>query len=123
MGEKREIYQDLAADGLMTKDELRAKLSAMDSRRKEAERELARIRSAAEKEASAVREAESLVESMSKVSEALEELHRLPHRHRWVYERMGLSVVVAEDKSLELTGEIIDFGKVRVCLEDATSTR
>lgn len=68
-----------------------------------------------------MREAESLVESIRRVSEALENLS--PHRHRGVYERMDLKVVVAEDESLELTGEIVDFGKVKVCPEDVTSTR
>jgi hypothetical protein len=100
---KRGAYQDQQAEGLITLDELRAKLAALEETRSVALRELETLRSRREQIERLEHDADTLLEHYAgMVPEALDALTS-EERHR-VYKTMRLKVLVFADRSVEVTG-------------------
>jgi hypothetical protein len=100
---KRSGFQDMAAEGLITFDELRAKLAALDETRTTAERELAALRGRQEIIEQLERDRDTLLEHYAKmVPEALEKLSA-EERHQ-VYKMLRLEVYIHPDGDLEIRG-------------------
>ena len=100
---RREGYLDLAADGLMAKEELRAKLTAVAETREAAERELRSIEGREERLRDLERNKEILLEEYTGLMpEALGAL-TAEGRHA-VYNRLRLGVVSHMDGSFEVSG-------------------
>jgi len=97
---KRANFQELAAEGLMTKEELRLKLDNLEQAREVAERELRLARERSERLSALKRDAEDLLEIYEeRCVEALEEL--LPEERREVYKLLDLTVEAYPDGRLE----------------------
>src|SRR3712207_8733858 len=81
---RRGGFQDLAAEGLMTKEELRSKLQELELAREVAERELLLLESRSEKPSALERAVEVLLEDYEKVcTEELDDLS--PEEKREIY--------------------------------------
>jgi site-specific DNA recombinase len=104
---KRGGYLDLAAEGIMGRDELRARLAGLEEARGTAERELAAIEGRKERLERLERDRDALVERYAGVVPA--SLDALPpeERHR-LYKMLRLEVVAHPDQSLEVSGAIVD---------------
>jgi site-specific DNA recombinase len=99
VGSKRARYQEMAAEDLISFDELRAKLAELDEARKTAERELAALRDHEERVASLERDRDALLDSLeAQAPEALDSLTP-EERRRW-YGMLGLTAEVREDGTL-----------------------
>ncbi len=119
---KRVAYQDLAADSLMEREELRAKLDAL-SRQKAAEEEGLK---ALEERRSKVRELEMSRESiLTRYCEAApEELEKANgKKRRAVYNTLGVTVWAARTEEDPVRIVLSALGGEEVCRSDATSTR
>jgi DNA repair exonuclease SbcCD ATPase subunit len=82
VGRKRDGYLDLAADGIMGRDELRTKLVALEETRETAERELDALRRRTERLERLERDRDGLIETYaSLVPEAIDALGS-EERHR-----------------------------------------
>ena len=119
---KRAAYQDLAADGLMEREELRSKLDAL-SRQKAAAKQGIK---ALEERRSKVRELELSREKIlaryrEVVPEALEEAEG--EQRRAVYNTLGVTVWAAKAKEDPIKIVFSALGGEEVCRSDATSTR
>jgi hypothetical protein len=100
---KRSGFQDMAAEGLITFDELRTKLAALEETRTTAQRELESLSLRRERLAELERDRDSLLEHYAtKVPEALEEL-TAEERHQ-VYKMLRLDVYVFPNGDLEIRG-------------------
>ena len=100
---KRSGFQDMAAEGLITLEELRAKLNALEETRKVAHTELDALASRSERVAAIERDAEAVIRDYAGLmSEALGALTP-EDRHR-VYKMMRLEVLVYPDGGGELSG-------------------
>ena len=113
---KRAAYQDLAADGLMEREELRAKLDAL-SRQKRAAQEGRRSR---------VRELQLSREKILAryIEVAPEELEKADGNKRSaVYNTLGVTVWAARTREDPIRIEMSALGGEKVCHNDATSTR
>jgi site-specific DNA recombinase len=116
---KRDGYLDLAADGLMSRDELRTKLSALEEARKTAERELAMIRGREERLRVLERDKEALLTTYEDaVPETLDRL--TPEERRRIYAMLKLRVTVGRDGVLDVSG--VFGGDLLVCDSEPTST-
>jgi hypothetical protein len=108
-------YQGLAAKGLMTLEELGARLEELENTRRSAAHELDAIRQLCERFEGLERDRDALLESYAgAVPEALEGL-KPEERHR-VYEMLRLRVVAHLDGTLEARG--ILSGRLRVVQEN-----
>ena len=95
---KRSAYQDQQAEGLITLDELRTKLGALEETRTTARRELAALKESRERIEDLERDADALLEDYaSMVPEALDERHR-------VYKMLRLGVTLYADGLAEIAG-------------------
>ena len=93
---KRSAYQDQQAEGLITLDELRTKLAALEEARVVARRELAALKEHRERVEHLEQDANALLEHYAgMVPEALDDLTS-EERHR-VYKMMRLNVIVYAD--------------------------
>jgi site-specific DNA recombinase len=102
---KRSSFQDMAAAGLITFDELRTKLAGLEETRSTARCELESLSQRQEKLAELERNKNSLLESYAgMVPEALDELTS-EERHR-IYEMLRLQAVAAPDGTVEVTGAL-----------------
>jgi hypothetical protein len=100
---KRSGFQDMAAEGLITFDELRAKLAALDETRTTAQRELESLSLRHERLAELEHDRDTLLEHYATmVPEALEEL-TAEERHQ-VYKMLRLKVYIHPDGDLEIRG-------------------
>jgi site-specific DNA recombinase len=100
IGRKRANFQDLAAEGLMTKQELRSKLDNLELARETAERELRLVSERSERLSALERDAEHLLEAYEKrCVEALDDLS--PEERREVYKLLDLTVETHPDGRLE----------------------
>jgi site-specific DNA recombinase len=100
---KRSAYQDQQAEGLITLEELRAKLSALEEARTVAQRELDVLRSRREHVEQLEHDADTILEHYAgMVPEALDALTS-EERHR-VYKMLRLKVLLHADGSTEITG-------------------
>jgi site-specific DNA recombinase len=113
---KRSGFQDMAAEGLITFDELRAKLTALEETREKARRELEAIGRRREKIEKLERDRDALLDPlMSVASEALDAL--MPEERLQVYKMLGLRVAVRPDGDIEASGAFTnDFS---VCMPRA----
>jgi len=108
-------YQELAAKGLMTLEELGVRLKELEITRRSATHELDAIRQRYERLKELERDRDTLMESYAgAVPEALESLEP-EERHR-VYEMLRLKVVAHPDGTLEVRG--ILSGSLRVVQEN-----
>jgi hypothetical protein len=100
---KRSAYQDQQAEGLITLDELRTKLAALEEARAVARRELAALKEQWERIGHLEQDANALLEHYAgMVPEALDDLTS-EERHR-VYKMMRLNVIMYADGHVEVTG-------------------
>ncbi len=99
---KRANFQELAAEGLMTTEELRSKLDTLELARNAAERELRLAHERSERLAALERDAEHLLKAYEKrCVKALADLS--PEERREVYKLLDLTVEAHPDGILEAT--------------------
>jgi site-specific DNA recombinase len=115
---KRTRYQEMASDDLISFDELRSRLSELDSTRATAEKELEALRNYEERLAGLEKNRDALLASlMTMVPEALGTL--TSEERRQVYKMLNLQVYTYLDGSLEITGA---FGEdLSVCEKETVS--
>jgi hypothetical protein len=102
---KRASFQDMAAEGLITFDELRAKLAALEETRQTAQRELAALEARTERLRALERDRDALLQYYAeKMPEALDALE--PEEHHRVYNMLRLRVVAFPDGTLEVSGAL-----------------
>jgi hypothetical protein len=100
---KRSAHQDQQAEGLITLDELRTKLAALEETRAVALKELNASRARREQLERLEHDADALLEHYAEmIPEALDDL--TPEERRDVYKMMRLKVIVFSDGSVEVTG-------------------
>ena len=100
---KRSAYQDQQAEGLITLDELRTKLAALEETRAVALKELKALRARREQLEQLEHDADALLEHYAEmIPEALDDL--APEERRDVYKMMRLKVMAFSDGSVEVTG-------------------
>jgi predicted nuclease with TOPRIM domain len=118
---KRSAYQDQQAEGLITLDELRTKLAALEEARTVARGELAALK---ERREHLEQDANALLEHYAgMVPEALAKLTS-EERHR-VYRMMRLNVVMYADGLMEVTGAfggLLDTSGVVSVKSESTSS-
>ncbi len=104
---KRSAYQDQQAEGLITMDELRTKLAALDTTREVARKELEALRGREERIEELERDKDALLESYAALApEAIESL--TPEERRRVHEMFQLRVVVDPDGRVEVSGAFVE---------------
>jgi hypothetical protein len=102
----RSSFQDLAAKGLMTHEELGLRLARLEETRAVAKRELETLHRSKERVDRLEQDKESLLESYARMApDALEALSA-EERHR-LYRMLRLRVVVNPDRSIEVTGALV----------------
>ena len=107
----RSGYQDLAAKGLMTCDELGEKLRALDETRAEARRELDALKDRFERVEGLERDREVLLESCEAITpEALDSLS--PEDRNTFYKLLRLEVLAHPDRSIEVSQGALGVGFV-----------
>ena len=112
-GRKRTRYQEMAAEGLINFEELRARLAALEDARKTAEQELRALQHRTEHLAQLERDRDSLLESYAGLMpEAIDALGS--EERRRAYRIIGLELHLAPDGSLEISGDVMSFSKVRI---------
>ena len=106
---RRGGYLDLAAEGLMARDELRAKLAELAEAREAAERGLAAVEGRKERLERAERDRDAVLEHHARfVPAALDALS--PEERHQLYKLLRLEVLGYPDKSLEVSGAILVGG-------------
>jgi site-specific DNA recombinase len=112
-GRKRARYQEMAAEGLIEFEELRARLAALEDTRKTAERELRNLEARTEHLVQLERDRDSLLENYADLMpEAIAALGS-EERHR-VYRMIGMEAHLAPDGSLEVSGNVMNFSKLEI---------
>lgn len=102
---RRSGYLDLAADGLMDRDELRAKLAALGETREAAERGLRAVEGRKARLRDLEREKDALLDGYAgAMPEALDAL--TPEDRHEAYNALRLNVVFHEDGALEVGGAL-----------------
>ena len=97
----------MAADDLLTLDELRARLAELDDTRSIAERELEALRTHSERVAELETDRDALLDSLVDIApDALDSL--TPDARHHVYKTLRLRVVALQDDSLEISGTFGD---------------
>jgi Recombinase zinc beta ribbon domain len=108
---KRSRFQDMAAEGLITFDELREKLLALEENRETARRELEALDRRQERIEELERDRDALLDSLVAVSpDALEALASQERLN--LYQMLGLRVVLRQDGGLEASGTLMDTPSV-----------
>lgn len=119
---KRAAYQDLVADGLMEREELRAKLDALSRQKAAAEEELEALEERRRKISELQLSREKILARYRKVvPEALEEADG--KQRLGVYNTLGVTVWAARSREDPIKIVFSALGGEEVCHEDATSTR
>jgi hypothetical protein len=110
----RSAYQDQAAKGLMTLDELAAKLTELEGTRRATERELAILKDRRESIEQLERDKDLLLDHYAAMApEALNSL--TPEERHQVYKMLRLKVIAHLSGDVELAGDLVcipDGGKV-----------
>lgn len=102
---KRSGYQEMAAEGLITFDELRAKLADLEETRQIAHDELAAIEGRKEEIEQLERDRDAIVEDYA--SEAIEALDSLtPEQRHELYKKLQLKIIAHKDGSLTVEGPL-----------------
>jgi hypothetical protein len=105
---KRSGFQDMAAEGLITLDELRSKLAELDDLRKTAERELRAIEGRKDVLRQLEEDRDSLIEHYANMApEALDSL--TPEERHQLYKILRLRVMATADRSLTAEGMFGEF--------------
>jgi hypothetical protein len=113
---KRSGFQDMAAEGLITLDELRSKLAELDDLCKTAERELRIIERQKDALQQLERDRDSLIEHYARLApEALDSL--TPEERHQLHKILRLRVMAAADRSLTAEGRFGEFS-----VQDESST-
>jgi hypothetical protein len=99
--DKRSRYQDMAAEGLIDFDELRAKLDALETDRKTAARELEAVRDKADQLASLKLKSDALVGAYSRKARLGLGLYT-PQDRFDAYKALGVNVIAHPDGTREL---------------------
>ena len=100
---KHDGYLDLAAEGIMGREALREKLSALEEVRGTAQRELEALRIRQERLEGVERDKDALLESYAQMApEALDSL--TPEEHNRVYGMLRLRATITMDGTLKLSG-------------------
>lgn len=114
---KRARFQELAAEDLLTLDELRAKLTELDEVREATELELSLLQNRVERVEALQRSKDAVLASLEEtVPKALGELNA-EERHQ-LYEMLKVRLTAGVDGSLELNGKLIP--KHPVCTPGTT---
>ena len=109
---KRSGFQDMAAEGLITFDELREKLAALEEMRELAERELEAVGKRRERVEQLERDKDALLEHyVDTAPEAID--MATPEDRRRVYEMLRLRLVAQPDGTIEANGEYVGDPVVR----------
>ena len=117
---KRANLQDMAAEGLITFEELGAKLATVEETRQAARRELAALDDRTERLQSLERDRDALLKNYAEMMPEVLEALQPEERHR-IYKMLRLRVVAFPDGALEVSGAL---GKeVRVCKEPTRGSR
>ena len=104
---KRGAFQDMAAEGLLSFEELRSKLAELEKIRAVAEKEIETLRSCRGRVGEIERDGEALLSSYAgTVPEALEGL--TPEERHRVYRMLGLRVAADADETLAVSGILRD---------------
>jgi hypothetical protein len=107
VGQMRSGYQEMAAKGLMTFEELEEKLRGLEATRKTAEREMEALRRRRGRIEELERDKEALLESYASMAPgALDRL--LPEERHQVYKMLRLRAIVHSDSTLEVSGTFAD---------------
>ena len=108
---KRSRYIDLAADGIMSRDELKAKLARLEETRETAEKELKGLRTRQEKLEELQRDKDTVLEHFTTLApEALDSL--APEERHQLYRMLRLKIVARLDGTFELTGDLMGAASV-----------
>jgi site-specific DNA recombinase len=108
---KRARYQDMAAEGLIDFEELRARLVALEDKRTTAEQELRALQRRTEHLAQLERDRDGLLENYAGLMpEAIDALGS-QERYR-VYRMIGMEAHLAADGSFELSGNVMNFSRM-----------
>src|SRR5215204_1636556 len=108
---KRSRYIDLAADGVMSRDELKAKLARLGETRENAEKELKALRTRQEKLEELQRDKDTVLEHYTTLApEALDSL--APEERHRLYRMLRLKIVAHLDETIELTGDLMGTAEV-----------
>ena len=107
---KRGGYLDLAAEGIIGPDELRAKLAELQEARETAERELSAIEEGRKERLEQLEcDRNAVLKTYSSVvPDTLEDLG--PEERHQLYKMLRLEVLAYPDKSLEMSGAIVARG-------------
>ncbi len=115
---KRSGFQDMAAEGLITLDELRSKLADLEETREAAERELAFLKDRREQLEALERDTETIIQTYARMApEALDSL--TPEERHQFYKMLRLRVVVQPDGTTHVSGAVTD--RQGVCTLETTS--
>jgi site-specific DNA recombinase len=101
---KRRRYQDMAAEGLISFDELRSRLAELEDTRKTTERELESLRRRRDRIAELEHDGILMEQYAELIPAELELL--APEERRRVYSLLRLQVVPGQDGTVEMTGVI-----------------
>jgi chromosome segregation ATPase len=119
---KRAVYQDLAADDLMEREELRAKLDALSRQKAAAKEGLNELEERLRKVREIKLSREKIFARYRDVaSEALEKVDG--KKRRAVYNALGVTVWAAKAKGDPIEIVFSALGGEEVCQGDRTSTR
>ncbi len=114
---KRSRYQEMAAENLITFEELRARLAELEETRKTAERELAALRDHEEYVLGLERDRDAMLDSLEAVAPEVLDSLTPEQRHQW-YKMLKTTAAVNADGTLEISWVGASNGEV-VC-ETAT---
>jgi flagellar motility protein MotE (MotC chaperone) len=103
---KRSAYQDQQAEGLITLDELRAKLSALEETRTVAQRELDALSSRQKHVERLEKDADVILEHYAGMAPGALDNLTSEERHR-IYKMLRLKVLLHADGSTEITGVLV----------------
>ncbi len=102
---KRSGFQDMAAEGLITLDELRTKLAGLEETREAAEEEIERLRGRLQRVEELERNRDTmLAEYTGLIPEALDDLQ--PEQRQQIYRMMRLHIVIDPAGDMVITGAI-----------------
>lgn len=108
---KRSGYQDMAAEGLITLDELRAKLAGLEDARESAERELRALEGKREKLEALERDKEAVLDAYARLTPDVLEALTPEERHR-LYTILRLRVLAQPDGTAQVSGAFSDDGEI-----------
>ena len=117
---RRANFQDMAAAGLITFDELGAKLEALEETRKTARRELAALECRTERLLALERDRDALLEGYAELIPETLDVLEPEERHR-VYNMLRLRVLAFPDGTLEVSGTLREG--VLVCKTSTKGSR